>query len=401
MSVGFKRFFADWRSGSPQNRRGRPAVLGGDIGHMLTLYDSWLRLVGQDGPRAGAVHPGSPRPGRVDLNQRGRVPGHPSRHTSRQEKPVTLTRLRLARPRLLRRTAVLSALLMAIAALTSVSFGATPAYATTYVGGPDCVSAHCYEGTDQNAPSGTVGVHLTFPFLPMATGGSDMGNDGADQYHVSNTVWAVFPGNNNFIEAGVADSALPYNGWNNQNLDGSCPTYGGSTQQCDSWSYDSYAASQSPSCSDYGCGAYYIYWGDHNQVGGVDYNYYHVVAFVSPSFDPPTEYVDILWNYHGDNQWALNFTGNVTASDESRIDDSYHSVSQMQAGLEVYAPSGQYDCATYDTSVLGYWTYPGYWKVNWPGTPAYSGNYSTFDYLGTSNGTGQYTFTWNNGYNGC
>src|SRR5208282_673231 len=106
-------------------------------------------------------------------------------------------------------------LLTGVVAATSHSAGhvsvhaSRVAYTTTSVstqGGPGCLNqattGHCYAITEYTPPAGTVGAHLTFPFLPINTGGSSLGNG---DYHVNNTLWAIFPGDNNYIEAGVAD----------------------------------------------------------------------------------------------------------------------------------------------------------------------------------------------------
>jgi peptidoglycan hydrolase-like protein with peptidoglycan-binding domain len=269
---------------------------------------------------------------------------------------------------------------------------------TSSQGGPDCLNqattGHCYAITEYTPPAGTVGVHLAFPFLPMHTGGSSLGNG---DYHVNNTLFAIFPGDNNYMEAGVSDAFAPPNNWNNA-VNGSCPN-----KECISYSYDSAAASESPGCAANGCGAYFLYWADHNQVAGVDYNHIHIVYFVSPSFSPPTEYVDILWNYHNDNQWALNFTGDVTASDESTIDDAWHAPSTIEAGLEVSAPAGAADCATYNISEVGVWSHGSSWQISWPNTPAAAENTNDYriGYGGTINKSGRYSAQLNNGYNGC
>jgi hypothetical protein len=279
-----------------------------------------------------------------------------------------------------------------VTALAIMGTGGKSALAAS-IGGPDCLNqpkvGHCYEITEYNPPSGTAGDYMAFSLLPMASGGSSLDH----QYHVNNTLWAVFPGDNNFIEAGVANAFVPRDGWNE------CIQ-----QNCFAVTYDATAARQSPGCAASGCGAYYLYWADHNQVGGVNYHHIHVVAFTSPSWTPPTEYVDIRWNFHGNNQWAVDFYGSVLASDNSGVDDPWHTVSTVEAGLEVQAPAGAADCAAAQIATVGDWSHSGStWSVTWPNTPAASQNTSDprFFYVGSANHSGRFSFRLNAGYNGC
>ena len=83
---------------------------------------------------------------------------------------MTLFKHRLSRLRLWRRIA-LSALLVGVATFATIGVtGATPAFASTK-GGPDCINqattSHCYAVAEFKPRSGTAGVHLTFPFLPI------------------------------------------------------------------------------------------------------------------------------------------------------------------------------------------------------------------------------------------
>jgi hypothetical protein len=287
----------------------------------------------------------------------------------------------------------LTALAVAVASITTIALSTSPASAATN-GGPDCLNqpktGHCYAITEFTAPSGLIGAHIAMALLPMNTGGSSIGSV---DYHVNNTLWVIFPGDNNYIEAGLADGFAPPNNWNDS-VNGSCPD-----KKCLSYSYDANSGG-SPQCYQSGCGAYFLYWEDHNQVGGIDYNYVHIVRFVSPT-PSVTQYIDILWNYHSDNQWAINFSGYVSQFDESGIDDAWHSPQYIEAGGEVAAPSGALDCAVQTTDTVGLW-HPGL-TIKWPSTPADSENThdSRFEATGTSNGSGWWTWGLNIGNNGC
>jgi hypothetical protein len=281
---------------------------------------------------------------------------------------VTLSRARRFKFALRQRTGVLSALVVAIAA--ALSFGSvTPAFAGNT---PDCGTTspylHCYSYTefDLGGAAQFEGGHGTFPLTNLKSGPSSGANNGASDYHVNNTVWVNFS-STDYIEGGVRDGYVQPNNYNH------C-----GNGSCDSVTYES-GSGASQSCISNGCGAYVLYWEDHHNSGGTQYTYMHIVRFLSPTGG--NEFVDILWNYSGHNDWDLNFTGAYAYSGQSTIDDGYHHPTSVQVGGELYAPANNGECAAYSADQAGVWETPG-WTIIWPETaPGATVTPSTFTSL--------------------
>ena len=246
-----------------------------------------------------------------------------------------------------RRKAALSVLAVSLATTVLFSLGAAPASAAGGIG--DCVNqpstGHCYSASviELYGESPYDGAHIAMALLPMATASANASNG----YHVNNTLWVVLgkDWSDNYIEAGLADGWAYPNGY----------TYGcrSGDKVCTRWSYAS-GNGGSSTCYNSGCGAYFLYWEDHNVSGGVKYSYMHVVRFTSPT-PSVTQYIDIIHNYDGSGNWNINFSGYYTYNAVSSIDDSYQRPYQIQAGGEVYAPKGAAACATTSTDTVGEW----------------------------------------------
>ena len=246
-----------------------------------------------------------------------------------------------------RRKAVLSALAISLAMTIMSSLGAAPASAAGGIG--NCVNqpstGHCYSASVIELYGNSLydGAHIAMALLPMATASANAGNG----YHVNNTLWVVMgkDWSDNYIEAGLADGWAYPNGYTSGCQSGD--------KFCTRWSYAS-GNGGSSTCYYSGCGAYFLYWEDHNVSGGVKYSYMHVVRFTSPT-PSVTQYIDIIHNYDGSGNWNINFSGYYTYNAVSSIDDSYQHPYQIQAGGEVYAPQGAAACATTTTDTVGEW----------------------------------------------
>ncbi len=149
----------------------------------------------------------------------------------------------------------------------------------------------------------------TIPLTVIESGASSASAD----YHISNEIWMGLSGHDNYIEAGLADSYVPPPNTH------SCGYVMDGHPDCEDWVYES-GNNGSSTCLRSGCGAYYLFWSDHHLIGGTVYSYNHVVRFLSPTGG--NEFVDILWNWAGDNNWDINFTGAYAYRGASGQDDS-------------------------------------------------------------------------------
>lgn len=219
---------------------------------------------------------------------------------------------------------------------------------------PNCAPAststgHCYAITEMDGlnQSPNIGGHLSVALNWMQSGP----NTHPNQYFVTNEMWVDFDGPSatahNFIEAGEYNGYL---GANNSNSGGTSPII---------TIYEANSGA-SAACLASGCQAYALFWADHtyNASTGVETEYLHVVKTLAPN--GATEYVDILWNWDGHNDWSINFTGNVTYYGASTIEGAWQRPDHIQWGSEVYAPANNGACIANSTDTAEVWQEPRY-----------------------------------------
>ena len=295
---------------------------------------------------------------------------------------MTRTRFRLGRLRLRPRLAALGALLLSLAALDVMGVSdATPALAQTP---SNCINPHCYSLSEFNLRGNATynGVHATIPLTWIESGASSVSTD----YHISNEIWMGLSSADNYIEAGVADGYVPP-----PNTSSCYKVINDPHTQCNDWIYES-GSNGSSTCLTSGCGAYFLFWADHHLLNGTVYSYNHVVRFLSPTGGD--EFVDILWNWAGDNNWDINFTGAYAYRGASGQDDSAgHHPYDVTMGGELFAPASNTSCADPVTDQMGFWSGPG-WTINWPSLESSNNHVDSGFSGGSDNSPRDGDFTW-------
>jgi hypothetical protein len=214
---------------------------------------------------------------------------------------------------------------LAIIFALSITIGSIISAGSASAATSGCLNPHCYsDGVYALGPH--PGAHVALPLNNMASGSAD----GTHQYHISSEMWvAMDKADDHYIEAGIADGFQPPN----------------NTHQCSSGSclYQDFepGSGGSSACAISGCGAYELFWSDTSKSGKTQYQYHHVVRFLSPN-PRAKEYIDIY--YSGGGKWTISFSGAYTYTGISTIESSYHQTYYAQWGAEYYGPTSNGEC---------------------------------------------------------
>lgn len=219
----------------------------------------------------------------------------------------------------------LLAIVVFLGAFFSSALGAGPASAAS----PDCLYHHCYS-TGYYAHGPQLGATASIPLTNMASGPANASTPN----HISSEMWVGLDKNaKDYIEAGVWDGFQEPKNYTH------CS---GSPKQCMSVSFES-GSGGSAACAAVGCGAYELFWADTNSVGGVTYQFVHVVRFLSPR---PNSNVDVDIYYAGLGTWTVKFTGAYNYTGTSKIESAYHQTHDVEWGSEYVGPKTNGECGS-------------------------------------------------------
>jgi len=218
---------------------------------------------------------------------------------------------------------------LATLAVLGVFFGSVLTARSASAAAPDCANTHCYS-VGQYTIGPHLGAHASIPLTNMKSGPADYVNAN----HINSEMWvALDASGNHYIEAGILDGFQRPDGfhycWSSSHL---CL-------------YDSFEPGNggSPTCVSIGCGAYEIFWADTSVSGGTQYQYKHVVRFLSPD---PSARENINIYYAGSGKWTISFTGAYTHTDTSTIESAYHQTRYVVWGAEYQGPKNNGECGS-------------------------------------------------------
>lgn len=212
--------------------------------------------------------------------------------------------------------------LIALATFLGGILGSGSASAAT----PDCANTHCYSyGTyTANLAGGVAAIPLT----NMWSGPASY----ADGNHINSEMWVQLDSSGeHYIEAGIKDGFQRPDGFNH------C----WSTQHL--CLYDSFepGSGGSSTCEISGCGAYELFWADTGRSGSYEFQYEHVVRFLSPN---PNATEDVYIYYSGGGTWTIEFTGAYSFTATSGIESSYSQTKKVLWGAEYEGPKNNGEC---------------------------------------------------------
>ena len=173
-----------------------------------------------------------------------------------------------------------------------------------------------------------LGGYASIPLTNMKSGPASF----ADANHIDSEMWVQLDSSgNHYIEAGILD------GFERPDNYHYCFT---SLHQCEYYSFEP-GNGGSSTCVVSGCGAYELFWADTSVAGGTQYQYLHVVRFLSPN-PGAREYIRIY--YSGGGDWVISLSGAYTYTGISTIESAYHQTKYVVWGGEYEGPKNNGEC---------------------------------------------------------